>query len=99
MTTGDQHKRLNGSISTDKVYSFSAKTSLGTVINLYARGSLVLGGHITPILLAVEFIPGTDNREGTITLEGLPTLVHLPLGQGFITPATGQQIHAASKNQ
>lgn len=80
----------------DHVASFTANTSHGTVVNLNVQGSLEWGHKTIPVLLAAEFIPGTDKMQGTLTIEGLSSPAHLPLGTPFITPAMAQQINQAS---
>lgn len=80
----------------DEVTSFTANTSHGAVINLNVQGSLDWGHRTTPVLLAAEFIPGTDKMQGTLTIEGLSSPAHLPLGTPFITPAMAQQINQAA---
>ncbi len=83
-------------LTVNDVQSFSANTTAGTVVNLNVSGSLSLGGQTIPVLLAAEFIPGTQNMQGTLTINGLGNPIHLPLGQAFITPAMAQTINQAA---
>ena len=60
------------------------------------HGSMVLAsGQQIGVILGLEFVPGTNDQEASLTLEDLGAPAHLFFGAGFVQKAWGPQMQQA----